>query len=176
MTIEEFAGIAGFISTAVGKQMTVNQIEVYHDLLADLPTDAVRLGAKMSILEATISVIPLPGVIRRYAVEAMTARTVGAGEAFELARTAIRLFGYLRKAEGLASLTGPVRRAVEQVGWESWCDSDNPEALRAHFNKFYESETKRQQRDALLPPQMKTAIEVSREAARLSSALPKIDF
>lgn len=43
----------------------------------------------------------------------------------------------------------PVQKALETIGWNQICTSENPEAVRAHFFKVYDSLIKRCQDLAL---------------------------
>jgi hypothetical protein len=140
MTHNDFAAVITYLGEGTGKPLSLPAAEVYWDLLSDLPLAALRVAAKQALLEGQYPVFPPAGVLRRLAVEALM---YGRGdpapeEAWALVRRALSEFGYYREAAGLASLPGLVRRAAELLGWQSMCDSTEPEILRAQFRKVYE--------------------------------------
>lgn len=155
----EFAKIMVVLGAGVGKEPTSHQIEVYFDLLGDLPVDALRFAAKQALLESSYPVIPAVGILRRLAVESMTPRALCPMEAWELVRTAIRHYGYMREREGLASLPPTVAKAARAIGWQSICDSENPETVRAQFRQAYEPIATDHARLAALPAQMRDKLD-----------------
>jgi hypothetical protein len=66
-TRQEFAAVMAYLGSAVGKEPTREQAEVYFDLLGDLPTDALQLAAKRAALEHKIATLPPAGLIREHA-------------------------------------------------------------------------------------------------------------
>ncbi len=59
-----------------------------------------------------------------------------------------------------------VARTVERMGWQTLCDSDNPEATRAHFLAMYRAELSRHRSDRLNSP----ALILGDDALRLEAA------
>jgi hypothetical protein len=162
MNRTEFAQIMVYLAAGTGKQVAAETVEVYYDLLCDLPSEALAFAVKRSLLESAYPVVPPVGTLRRLALDAMNAahREPTADEAWELVRRALNRFGYMREEEGLAGLpAGPVRRAAECLGWRSLCDSTEPEISRAQYRKAFETLQGRQQRERLLPAPMIAALE-----------------
>lgn len=158
MLRSEFVPVMAFISAAVGKPVSEETVRVYFDLLGDLPLLALHLAAKRAVLESQYPTLPPVGTLRRLAVEAMQPSRLPPDEAWELTRKAILRFGYYREEAGLVSLPDEVRRAAECLGWQSLCDSTQPEVCRAQFRKAYESLSERKQRMDLLPQSMRKTI------------------
>lgn len=52
-----------------------------------------------------------------------------------------------------------ISAAVEAMGWQTLCESTNPEADRAHFFKLYGSATQRATRDAVMPASVRELLE-----------------
>lgn len=77
------------------------------------------------------------------------------GEAWGEVMRAVRNFGYIREKEALESLKSTTRRAVESMGWQNICASENLMADRAHFLRIYEAIEKREKENMLLPLQLK---------------------
>jgi hypothetical protein len=154
VTREEFGCVMAYVSAAVNKPVAENTARVYFDLLGDLPAPALEAAAKQALLESAYPTLPPVGTLRRLAVEALCAKDAlpSPEEAWELTRRALVAYGYCREEQGLASLPdGPVRRAAECLGWQSLCESTEPEIVRAQYRKAYESLAGRAQRQRLLP-------------------------
>jgi hypothetical protein len=154
VTRKEFGCIIAYLAAASGKSPTQEQAEVYFDLLGDLPAEALQFAAKRALLESCYPVLPPVGTLRKLAVDAMNGadREPTPDEAWELVRRAIGRFGYRREQAALDALPeGAVRRAAECLGWQSLCDSTEPEICRAQYRKAYESLQSRRERQRLLP-------------------------
>lgn len=65
----------------------------------------------------------------------------------KLTRT-IRSFGRYREDEGLAALPAPIRRVAQGLGWQEICNSEQPEVLRAQFERNYNALLKRERIEA----------------------------
>lgn len=162
---DRFAEVMAYLGTGVGKAPTKDQIKVYYDLLNDLPLEALQFAARQAMAEQTYPVIPPVGVLRKLATEYKRGgEGMTAGEAYELARRAIRRFGYYAQAEGLASLPPDVAAVTRQIGWDIWCDNEDPTPLRARFIEFWETRQRRDQRVELLPENMQQALAANRKA------------
>lgn len=135
----DFVEVMAMLSAGIGKPMADDQLEVYFDLLGDLPVEVLRMAAKTVLLEHRYSTIPTIAELRQLATEIMHPELkMDAGEAIRIARLAIREYGYMRPIEGLASLPPMIAEAVSRIGWVAFCDSENQEALRAHFTRIYD--------------------------------------
>lgn len=154
----DFAPIMAVLSAAIARPVSEETTRVYFDLLKDLPLPALQLAAKRAVMESQYPVLPPVGVLRKLALESLTPARLLADEAWERVRRAIRRYGYYREADGLASLPQEVRRAAECLGWQSLCDSTEPEVCRAQFRKAYEAIVERERRMELLPDAMQCAI------------------
>lgn len=165
MPIEDFkfATLMVGMGAAVGKAAEPEQIEIYYRLLSDLEPDALEFACNQAVLQSQYPIIPPVGVIRALALEYRKGGpSITAGEAYELARRAIRRFGYMQQIEGLQSLPEDVAAVVRQIGWDVWCDSDNPDAIRARFAQFWDARQARQQKVELLTPPMQQKLEQQR--------------
>lgn len=159
MTKIEFAAVTAFIVSATGKTMPQNQMEVYFDLLGDLPGAAVLAAAKRVVLEGD-GWIPPVGKIRAAALALVRPPELTWGEAWDLACAAARRFGLDRPREGLESLPGSVASAARAIGWRCLCDATEGQmdTLRAQFRDVYKPIAERDQRAAMLPPSVRQAV------------------
>lgn len=158
MNREEFAAILYYLAAGVGRDVSDAQLEVYFDLLGDLPADVLRRAAQRALLESQYPTLPPVGVLRRLAAEAMAPRQLAACEAWGLTLRAVEAFGYDQELRGLESLPPLVRRAAECLGWQTICASTEPEICRAQFAKAFEALAGREQRESLLPPSLREAL------------------
>lgn len=163
MTRADWASIAGVLSAAVGRDFSEQQAEVYFDLLADLPVQAVQVAAKLHLLENSYPTLPTVGALRKLAtaVTSGSYRQTLAIEAWETAWRAVGRYGLSRERDALASMQASVAKTVAAIGWRSLCDArlDDLDTIRAHFLKSFEAVAGREQRQALLPASMHATIE-----------------
>lgn len=170
MTREEFAQVTGYLSAAVNKPMLREQIEVYFDLLKDLPAIAVGAAARQALVESQYPTIPPVGVIRQLATRAVQPEALTWGEAFQLTLQAVRRHGLDGERQALASLPPVVAHAARCLGWRSLCDATSLETVRAQFRDIYAPLAEREERQWTLPRPVREALEVA--ANRMFRALP----
>lgn len=109
------------------------------------------------------------------------------GEAWEEVLQVIRKYGSYREEEAVASLSRLTAIAVRRMGFKNLCQSENPVADRAHFQRIYEGMVKEEKRQTQLPefvrtersqmieshtppaPQIETAINDSRAGGEIAS-------
>lgn len=71
---------------------------------------------------------------------------------------AIRRHGYIDQEAALASLSPATRNAVETIGWQAICLSENPDTIRAQFRQVFQICVNRQIEDRQINPELKAAI------------------
>lgn len=136
MNKQETAQVLAYMSAAfphvrVSKETAI----VYHDLLQDLTFDQTM--ATVRDLLATAEFFPPPAAIRRaYAADTGLLApdpTEAWNEVIGKARTEGR---YARQEFSHPAITA----VAKSLGWYEVCMSTNPETLRAHFLRLYETE------------------------------------
>jgi hypothetical protein len=157
MTRAEFAAVMAYLAAGTGKTISDEGMEVYFDLLGDLPLEILQLAAKRALLEGQYPVFPPAGTLRKLAVEVMRP-VMSSIEAWGLLLKAIRRFGYEKEHKALASLPEPVAQVAERMGWQCLCDSDAPDVIRAQFCKAFDAQQARDQAMGLLPDRVRLAI------------------
>jgi hypothetical protein len=165
----EFAKIAAYLSAGIGKKMPSESMDVWYDLLQDLPAELVLMAVKKVLVTYEYATIPPVGVIRKAAAELATSSLPSGLEAWNEAINAIRYFGQYRMAEGLESLSPPVRETVELLGWRDMCLVDKTEVIRSQFLKAWDAVAKREMDRAGLPAPVQEWIK-AREPKRLKLA------
>lgn len=73
------------------------------------------------------------------------------GEAWEEVQRAIRKYGSYREVEAIESLSRLTATVVRRMGFLNICQSDNPVADRAHFQRLYEGLVEKERNLTQLP-------------------------
>jgi len=140
MTPDELAPILALLAEACpGRPVTRATAEAYFALLRDLSAQDVHDAAVRHA--ATEKWLPSPSDLRTLVVRAR----LGIGSAEDVLAEILELIhvrGYNRPPSP-ADTSTVARAVVESMGWQTICDSDNPEALRAHVLRLAEAFTKR---------------------------------
>jgi hypothetical protein len=168
MTKAEFLVIMAFLEAGCGKGIGEAAVEVYYQLLQDLPAAAFKAAAIQALAESQYPTFPPVGVLRRIAVELCSDNVPLPVEAWGQVRSAIVRYGYNGWLRAKKELHPLAATAAECIGWRSLCDSTEPEISRAQFVKAYESLAARDRRLVLMPP----AVKRISEGLAASMALP----
>lgn len=166
MTHAQFTKLMAYLSAGSGKEMSRVQVQVYFDLLSDLPPEALMLAVQRSLLENKFPTLPTIGALRELALEALEPNRLPGLEAW---RMAVKYSGklsctldYLGREPAkvvqdriLAAMPEAVRRAGSAIGWKTIAECEDPDITRAHFLKAYETMVGRSRREALMPPKVK---------------------
>ncbi len=165
MTKFEFATCTAILEAGAGKTMSKEQVEVYFDLLGDLPVEALLIACKRALLESFYPTIPPIGTLRKMAVSTMQ------GRISEL--TAAEAWGLVTKAAGKCDVdqAGSVERAFKDIPPLVWravqlfgfmaiynLPSNAIETARAQFMRIYESLSANEEKLKLLPASVKEEI------------------
>jgi hypothetical protein len=130
-------------------------IRIWQIVLADVPFDLAQAAV---LSHSTTCVFP-PSIaeIKGWVLKIQTPQ-IGADEAWEMTRKAVRKFGRMCKFEAMASLPPAVKTMVERFGWHDLCMSENIDYLRGQFYKMWDVVSKREQEKAALPPAVRKLI------------------
>jgi hypothetical protein len=184
MKRNEFLAVMHYIAEGCGKSLSEGALEVYFDLLADLPLPALQAAAKLALSESRYPVFPPVGTLRVLATESLQGKVAGELVPAEAWRRACRAADVLsRRADfingetgavvrerTLAELPASVREAGEAIGWYAIANTDNVETTRAHFQRAYEALVLRKGRERLLSPDLRARLEAVVAATRLPAA------
>lgn len=145
MTEHEFAEVAAYLQSAVGKAMSKHQASVYYDALKDLSIDQLKLAARRAVQETQYPVIPLIGVLRKFALEASVGIASIWSEEWETVVRAVSRFGYYRQAEAIGSLSPIAADVVRAIGWATLCDMPvaDKSIVAGQFRMAYEARVQR---------------------------------
>lgn len=175
MTREEFIKIAAYVAAGCGKALSAPSLEVYFDLLGDLPADVFALAAKRVLLTHRYATFPTVAELREAAT--LTARgevaALPSGEAWEIGWSIVRrtdpeIEGSFDRAS--ANAPALVKRTILAIGLPSLCYGDDPvSVVRAQFIRVYEQLAARESARRLMPAPVARAIE-ARAAPALAIA------
>lgn len=170
MEAKEFAVFADRLKTAFPKDnllATRDQMDWWFELLGDIPFQISILALKKYALSNKFP--PSVSEIRTIAADLTGERLPDADEAWGQVNNAIRRFGYMREREALDSMSEPVRKAVERIGFQNICQSpyEQLNTLRAQFRGAYEAEYRRSMEVHKMPERMRLE-----QATMLQAALP----
>ncbi len=164
MNRQEFAAVMAYLSLATKQPFPREAMEVYWDLLGDLPLEVLQIAAKRVALEHPWPSFPSVAELREAAAETMRGKVseMSAAEAWRLAWQAVGVIdlevdGSLKRAtERLPAL---VLEAMKVFGIAALVGGKEPVGVvRAQFTKIFDQLQAREKRLALLPAPLKTAI------------------
>ena len=159
MDKKEFAQFVAALKTYYPRESFLaneQAAELWFAQLRDLPYDVASCALNKWV--ATNVWSPTIADLRRLAVEVSKGETPDWSAGWAAVLDAARYFGRYQRAEALASLDDLTRRAVERLGWEEICTSEDLTALRANFRMIYEKQAESQSKNAALPGALKEAI------------------
>jgi hypothetical protein len=131
------------------------QVAAWLDLLSDIDFDHGR--AAVADLDAHgREFAPTPGMIR---AQALTRQGLGAPD-FDLALSEAMLAARTVGRNGTPEWSHPaIGDAIAALGgWSAFCNSENPDAIRAHFRQAYETAATRADHEAVSPPVVKQLV------------------
>ncbi len=132
----EFAD--GFLQLAEAFDKTLSEQlpAIYFEALADLPIEDVKAAMERCIREGRW--FPKPVELREHACNACAADMLSAQEAWGVVQAAYYSVGRYREFP-VDSIGGTaLKAAVDAIGWDQLCNSENPDATRAHFFRVYD--------------------------------------
>ena len=160
MTEAEFVKVMAYLSAGFGgREIPTATLDVYWDLLQDLPGNIAFAAIKKVLVENIYPTFPAVGVIRKAAVDLANPQMLLPAEAWGLVQKANDKFGYYRAVEGMESLPVTVQKAVRAMGgFTSICMSENPDITRGQFMKMYDQYAARERELATIPASVRELI------------------
>lgn len=173
MKKSEFLQVLAYLEAGIQKTLPKESIDVYADLLADLPVDVLRLAAQRVILAHKWPTFPSVAEIREAAID------VARGQVKELSAEEAwgQAWGAAKRIDPdingstdrvLSKLAPAVAEAMRTFGVRALCFGSKGESLgtvRAQFRATYEQIVARDRQRALLPKKLAAAIEHKSRAA-----------
>lgn len=182
MTKKEFLPIMGFLEAATQKPLSKASVDVYFDLLGDLPADVLQIAARRVALAHVWATFPSAAELRQAASETQrgAVSVLSPAEAWELAwravgRIDLDIPGSVEKHT--AKLPPLVLDAMQAFGIPALVAGKEPVGVvRGQFFKVFEQLAAREERLALLPAPLQKQIASKRPAlpAPVTKALESI--
>lgn len=134
---------AGFPNT----QVTDATVEVYVTMLKDVPLDLLTIAVQQCMAESEF--LPTVAKVREKALTLSAPVAPEPLEAWGIVQKEIQRTGFYR----LPKFDDPIiAKAVDCIGWQTLCSSENPIADRAHFSKIYEGLLRQAENDRRMLP------------------------
>lgn len=159
LTPEEWAVCSSLLSAGIGRAIPANQLQVYYDLLTDIPLATLKGACMRALQEQKDNWLPSVGLIRSLASEVGNGLLPNWADEWDHVRMLVRSCGYMRKGDAMRAMSPVTQQAVKGVGWESICDSENIAIQAAQFRMAYEAAAKREQDMRRISPELRPAIE-----------------
>lgn len=150
MTKPETARVVAVIRATIpnAPAVGVDTTAAWHDILGDLPFEAVLKATRAVLSTQEIPAWPAVGKIRRAAVDLMRPAVPSAAEAWAEVEAEIRRQGWYNRPERLTPLAA---RVVKAIGWKRICESEEPGVERGQFLRMYDQFAQSEEREAVLP-------------------------
>lgn len=156
MTRKEFAIIASGIRTYYPRENILpndQSMELWFRQLED-----IEFKIAETALHKWVAVSKWPPTIadiREAAAEITQGEIKDWGAAWETVIRAISNHGSYDPAGAFAAMDDVTRTAVQRIGWETICMSEDISIERANFRMIYEAEAKRKKREQQIPPRVR---------------------
>jgi hypothetical protein len=147
----ELVKLVGIMASAYpNTQVAEATINIYVRMLKDLPLEVVTLAVQQAMAESEF--LPTIARIREKAVAFSRSEHVSALEAWGIVKKAMSETGFYRSP----TFEDPIiAKAVDCIGWQTLCSSENQAADRAHFSKIYDSLVRREIEDSRMLPEVR---------------------
>lgn len=134
---------AGFPST----QVTSETVKVYVSMLRDIPIDILTASVQQCMAESEF--MPTIAKLRDRALRLTTSVAPEPLEAWGMVLKEIERTGFYHSPK----FENPIiAKAVDCIGWQALCSSENQVADRAHFGKIYEGLVRQADNDRRMIP------------------------
>lgn len=205
MTKRHLLEAMGFLATAIGREpLSPQSVDVYFELLGDLPVEVLRAAAKKVALEHKWATFPTPAELRGAAANVMNQQLdeLTPARAWEIAQQAVRRIDYsisgpymMRNREGVMTeypsqtaaimdqVPGMVADAMRKFGLATLAVSGDAKGKskvdpvgvqRGQFLKMFEQIAEKRRQFAMLPDGMKKEIEDLRAARAIPVAIQSV--
>ena len=147
----EIAKLVGVMATAYPNiQASEQMIESYATLLRDLPLDVLTISVQQCMVESEF--FPTIAKLRNKVLEITAPVAPEPLEAWGIVLKEIQRVGFYHSP----TFNDPIiTKAVDCIGWQTLCSSENVVADRAHFSKVYEGLLRQAENDRRMLPAAK---------------------
>lgn len=175
MERHEFAKIAMAMRTYYPREELMpneQAIELWYDQLRDYDYNVVSTALKKWV--ATNKWSPAISDLRQTAAEVMLGSIPDWGKAWEEVQDAIHIHGFYEYNAALESVSPLTRIAIERIGWDNLCMSENHVASRANFREIYNGVVQGEVAKRQVPANVAALIEEIQNNEHKKFALPEL--
>lgn len=174
LSFKEFQVCAGVLIAATGRAMNEKTVDVYYEMLSDIPFDVLKAACKRAVQQQADSWLPSVGVIRSLAVELVYGVIPVWSDEWDRVRKLVRKFDISRKTEAYSHMPALTQQAVTAVGWSSICDSETISMHAAQFRTAYESLAARESAFRRVSPDVRPRIAAGESITISSDVKPAL--
>lgn len=147
-TEAEIAKLVGVMAVAYpSTQVSDATVEVYVSMLKDIPLDILTASIQQCMAESDF--LPTIAKIRERALSLTCQVAPEPLEAWGIVLKEIQRTGFYRSPVFENSI---ISKAVDCIGWQTLCSSENQVADRAHFSRVYEGLLRQVENDRRMLP------------------------
>ena len=132
-------------------------MSLWYDDLKDIPVEVLTASLKKWV--ATEKWPPTIADLRAGANELVSGALPDWGDGWMEVRKAVSRWGYMQKEEALKGMSPATRQAVERIGWQAICESENPDVIRAQFRQAFEACARREAEERNYSPELRSFIQ-----------------
>lgn len=151
----EFGKIAMALKTYYPKETLLpneQAMELWFIQLCDIPYDVAKVVIAKWV--ATNKWSPSIAEIREMASEIVNGKQEDWSEGWEKVLNSFGRYGMYREKEALNSFDEITRTAVERLGYQNLCLSENIDVDRANFRMIYQEVAERKKKQAQMPAEL----------------------
>ena len=131
-------------------------IKLWNEMFKDIPYPIIEVAVQKLMLESPHP--PTIADVNRRIAEIIMPKEDDAATAWGEVLKAIRLYGYSRESDALASLPERAAMVARMMGWQEICASEEPGVTRGQYLRMYDSIAARDRNEAMLPESLKQKI------------------
>lgn len=163
MTKDEFKALAkGMRAVYTNERFLPDDasMKMWYALLNDIPYNVASIAVQKYML--TNKFPPTPAEIREQALAVQLGDAPLWSDAWGKVLAAVKKYGAYRQVQAMESFDEITRQAVQRIGYQEICRSENITADRANFRMIFEQLAEREQEKNRIPIAMQNAIKAER--------------
>lgn len=130
-------------------------VQLWQQTFQDMDARLVFNVVSKILMTDTSDFPPKIGVIRQECVKALNPTAfISPEKAWEQVLEMVKKFGYYQKDQAFKHFSNPVKRAVNAIGWDNICKSENIGIERSNFYKMYNSLEQENKERIIMPKAM----------------------
>lgn len=174
MKKEAFGTLMLRLCVAFDTEPAKNKMELYYNLLKDLPYEALDAGINNLIAETIYPKFPTVGAVRKYAVDVMFQGLSDEVSSWEQVRALIREHGRDFGCDAMLQMDPLTKETVLAIGWRDLCMTNNIDTCRAHYYQAYRKKLEEKVKQVLLPSRSVENPALNEAKAKLQEAIKSI--